>query len=89
MSLQKAQIVRSLAGHDAGGLFLVLETGEGCVYVVDGKRRRVEQPKRKNVRHVAPLGVTHPIMETIRAGEPVRNRQIREALAAVSDEMEV
>lgn len=90
MSFQQAQIVRSLSGHDKDQLFCVLALDGSFVLLADGKRRRVENPKRKNVKHVACVGeFNHPTIEKVRAGEPVRNRELRAALAAIRDEMEV
>ena len=90
MSFQPAQIVRSRAGHDRDQLFLVVAVDGSYVLLADGKRRRVEHPKRKNVKHVQCVGeFHHPTIEKVRAGEPVRNRELRAALAAIRDEMEV
>ena len=90
MSFQQAQIVRSCSGHDKDGLFCVVAVDGSFVLLADGKRRRVEQPKRKNVKHVESVGDwSHPTIEKVRAGEPVRNRELRQALAAIRDEMEV
>ena len=63
---------------------------EGFLLLADGKKRRAAAPKRKNVRHVEYAGVMdHPTIETVRAGQPVRDRQLRELLAAFRDNMEV
>ena len=64
-----AQIVRSLAGHDRGGLFCVLDTDGPYLLLCDGKRRKLENPKRKKAVHTAPAG-------------NLSNRDIRRALAA-------
>lgn len=42
----------SLAGRDKGETFFVLEKTEQSVLLADGKRRTLEHPKRKNLRHV-------------------------------------
>ena len=77
------QIVRSLAGHDKGGLFCVLDTDGPYLLLCDGKRRRVEHPKRKKAAHAAPAGdFPHPVLERLRTGENLSNRDIRRALAA-------
>lgn len=90
MSFQQAQIVRSRSGHDRGQLFLVVAVEGGIVLLCDGKRRRVEKPKRKNVKHVESVGeFSHPTIEKVRAGQAVGNRELRAALAAIRDEMEV
>ncbi len=45
-------IAESMAGRDKGDLFFVLEKTEKEVLLADGKRRTLEHPKRKNLRHV-------------------------------------
>ena len=90
MSFQQAQIVRSRSGHDKDQLFCVMAVEGSFVLLADGKRRRVEKPKRKNVKHVEGVGeFSHPTIEKVRAGQPVHNRELRAALAAIRDEMEV
>jgi hypothetical protein len=42
----------SLRGRDAGGIFLVFGNNGTTVMLVDGKRRKLKNPKRKNLRHV-------------------------------------
>ncbi len=90
MSFQQAQIVRSRSGHDKDQLFCVMAVEGSFVLLADGKRRRVDRPKRKNIKHVVSAGEwSHPTIEKVRAGEPVRDRELRAALAAIRDEMEV
>lgn len=45
-------IVQSLAGRDKGNLFLVVGVEENYVYLVDGDIRKIENPKRKKIKHV-------------------------------------
>ena len=83
MEYAKAQIVRSLAGHDKGELFCVLDTDGTYLLLCDGKRRRTTHPKRKKGVHVACAGeFQHPALEKIRAGQEVSDSEIRRALAA-------
>ena len=90
MGLEKAQIVRSLAGRDSGGLLCVMDAQDGWLLLADGKRRRVARPKRKQEKHVQPVGSwNHPVMEKVRTGQPVRDRELRAALAAFREEMAV
>ena len=91
MGYQKAQIVRALRGRDSGCLFCVMDVEEGgWLLLADGKRRRVDRPKRKRDKHVSEAGDwNHPVMEKIRTGQPVRDRELRAALAAFREEMEV
>ena len=75
MEVQRGQIMRSLAGHDKGDLQVVLETEGVFAYMADGKRRKLEAPKKKKLMHLAPTG-------TVLGEESLStNRQIRTALA--------
>ncbi len=49
-------MVRSLAGHDKGWLYLVLRVEAGFVWVADGKHHTLAQPKKKSLKHLAPMG---------------------------------
>ena len=83
MADAQARIVRSLAGRDRGELFCVLDAEGPYLLLSDGKRRRVERPKRKKAVHTADEGpFHHPALEAIQAGKEVSNRAIRRALAA-------
>ena len=83
MELKQPEIVRSLAGHDRGGVFCVLGSDGAYLLLCDGKRRRVEAPKRKKAVHTARAGdFQHPVLEKLRAGAPITNREVRRALAA-------
>jgi len=90
MRFEKAQIVRSLSGHDSGELFCVMDTDGDRLLLADGKRRRVNSPKRKNVKHVEAAGSwEHPTLEKVRVGEAVSDKALRSALAQIRDNMEV
>ena len=44
--------VTSKAGHDKGKLYVVAACEEGYVYQVDGEYRRMDDPKKKKLKHV-------------------------------------
>jgi len=52
--LEVGTIVCSGAGHDKGGFFVVLSTDGLRAEIADGKRRKLEKPKTKNVIHLKP-----------------------------------
>lgn len=45
-------MAKSLAGHDKGKVYLVSGADETYVYLVDGKCRTMDHPKRKKKKHV-------------------------------------
>ena len=85
------QIVQAAAGRDKGGLFCVMGVdGEGRLLLCDGKRRKLARPKAKKPRHVEPLPASgHPAAEKLRQGPPLSDKQLRRALAAFRDQLEV
>ena len=83
MDIVKSNIVKSTAGRDEGDIFFVLDTQEEFLLLADGKRRRVENPKRKKRKHVSLVGESHSVVaEKIRSSEKVTNSELRKALAA-------
>jgi len=50
------QLVVSTAGRDTGELYVVVgQLSPTMVLVADGRRRKLANPKRKNIRHLRPL----------------------------------
>ena len=72
MTFLPGDVVRSAAGHDRGDLFLVCRAEGDFLWLADGKRRKIETPKKKRRKHVVSTGVwTHPAIDCLRNGEPV------------------
>ena len=76
MPIEIGQVVRSLAGHDAGGFFMVVSLGDGWVGLADGRRRKLEAPKRKSVKHIRK---TNTVLDPSGIGT---NKKLRETLGA-------
>ncbi len=86
MDVSNNQIVFSLAGRDKGHLFIVMETEPDFVYLVDGKLRKVDSPKKKRRKHVAYAGsLGEQLLTKLNSGEKVLNSEIRRALAEFSN----
>lgn len=74
--LNPGRVVRSIVGHDKDSFYVVVTAQQGRVTIADGKARKLEKPKAKNVLHVRPTGTVLD-METI-----TTDKKLREALAA-------
>ena len=48
------QVVISKAGRDKGFAFVITAIEQEYLYLVDGKTRPLENPKKKKARHVQP-----------------------------------
>lgn len=50
-------MARSLAGHDKGKVYMILDVKEPFVYLVDGKLRPLDHPKRKGSNMFRLIGI--------------------------------
>lgn len=74
---QRGQVVKSLAGRDKGYLLTVVSADGTDVFVCDGKERPLNNPKRKNPRHIESVGMC------ISDNQMASDRALRKALAAI------
>ena len=81
MEPKEGLIVRSKAGRDKGGLFVILKLENEYAYIADGDLRKVDRPKKKKLRHLQLSG--HEADLDLRS--ELRDRQVREALAEYSE----
>ena len=54
-------LARSIAGHDKGTLYIIIEETDQYLFLANGKERTLEKPKRKNRKHVALIKIKNPI----------------------------
>ena len=90
MDISRSDVVLSMAGHDKGMLFFVLDTDGVYVSLANGKERKVEKPKRKKEKHVRKLPrPDSSLTAKIRSGEHILNSELRRELAALSQTINV
>ncbi len=78
----KGQIVFSKKGRDKGLAFIVYDYDEAYVYLVDGKLRKLEKPKKKKMLHVQPAYIIDEMIKSkLEKGEYILDSDIRKALA--------
>ncbi len=46
------EVAVSTAGHDAGRLYIIIEQREDLLFLADGIKNKLVNPKRKNRKHV-------------------------------------
>ena len=63
MKVVKGSVVKALAGRDQGRFFVAVAAEDRFVYIADGKERKLEKPKRKNVKHISPTGTVIDITD--------------------------
>lgn len=80
MEYTVGQVVYSKSGHDKGQTFLVLSVSGEYLFLVDGKTRTLEKPKRKKKKHVQPTNFIDEKMAVALQGKDVLDAHIGKAL---------
>lgn len=75
MQLKIGSVVVSKAGHDSGEMFAVMSFDDKNVFISDGRQRKVEKPKKKNLKHVSVTGYF------VESEQLLTNRKLKKALA--------
>ena len=84
-----SDVVISTAGHDQGHLFYVISTDKTYLYLVNGKDRTLDKPKRKKPRHVQKvLRSETRVAVKLASGDKVLNSELRRDLAFLAREMQ-
>ena len=87
MEISKSDIIISLAGRDAGKLFFVLDVQDGYCLLADGKGRKLENPKRKKLKHVRRVSRTDSrVAQKLTSGDRLLNSELRRDLAKFGQE---
>ena len=74
--IRKGMLARSRAGHDAGALYVITEADDTYVYLVDGRIRTLDKPKKKKHRHIQIISRT---VEITGADDAKIRRELRAA----------
>ena len=70
IKLNTGSLVKSLCGREYSELFIILKIENGFAYLTNGKSRPIENPKKKNIKHLYTL-----LIETT-LGEKINNEKI-------------
>ena len=76
--IKQGDIVKAMTGRDKGKYFLVIFLDGDIAYIVDGKMRKVDNPKKKNIKHLKiVLSESQKVLaEKIQKGQTVGNKRI-------------
>jgi|GEM_PF-488548 len=86
-AVQIGHLVSSIKGRDRGKFYLVVKVeSQSMVRVADGEGRKVENPKRKNVKHLNFFEVIAGIVsDKALKGKRITNEDIRKELKGLTD----
>lgn len=85
--LMLGQLVRTTAGRDKGRFMLIIGiVDENYVHLVDGDLRRVENPKKKKIKHLKLLGQrAEDIALKLQNKRKIYNEEVNKALKELMD----
>ena len=86
MNTVKGSIVKAVAGREKNGFFVVLDCDSVFAYIADGKRRKVEKPKKKKLKHLKNTSVRSEYAASkLSQGLKVTNAELRRELEEFKD----
>ncbi|MCC8028910.1 MAG: KOW domain-containing RNA-binding protein [Lachnospiraceae bacterium] len=74
------KLARSKAGHDKGQYYVILREDGDSVYLADGISRTVENPKRKNQKHIQVIRNIPEEVSVLLSGDTPGDLEIKRAL---------
>jgi large subunit ribosomal protein L14e len=79
------QIVHSKAGRDKGKYFIVVNiVDDDYVLIVDGKLRKIDNPKKKKIKHLVSHNiVTEDILTSIKSNKRITDAELRKSLQSI------
>ena len=80
MNLLQGSVIKSIAGHDKNCYFVVVKVESDYVYIADGKERKLEKPKRKNIKHITMTSKKFDL-------EEITNKKLRKLLNEFSNKV--
>ncbi|HHX24627.1 MAG: RNA-binding protein [Tepidanaerobacteraceae bacterium] len=85
--LMLGQLVKSIVGRDKGRFMVVIDViDENYVYIADGDLRKVENPKKKKVKHLKVFNLkVDLIVDKLNNKQKVYNEEIKKALEELVD----
>lgn len=88
MELQIGDVVISTMGRDKGLYFIVVETTKNYVYLVDGAVRKIDNPKKKKVKHIELTSMHDENIEArVKNKHKITNQDIKKALREMQREI--
>ena len=78
--LQTGDFVEAAMGHDTGKCYVIFQTDAEYVYLVDGRIRTTDRPKKKKKKHVIKRRESNFELAFKVKNQTVRNEEIKRAI---------
>ena len=83
MSIETGNIVIATAGKEKNKFFVVSKVDGKYCWLVDGKRLKLEKPKKKGLKHVQKASKIEFEVEKLKSGQEKVNAEIRKILRSL------
>ncbi len=71
--VEVGMLAKALAGHDKDKIYLIVEISKDYIYLVDGRTRTLNNPKRKKQKHIQIICEPHCV-------EKIRDEDVRKMI---------
>lgn len=84
------EFAKSKAGHDKDEIFIIINIEDEYVYLVDGKNRNIEKPKKKKMKHIQPIHyIDSELQNKLNSNVKLQNEDIKRALKCYKANKEI
>ena len=80
MNISQGDVVKAVAGKEKNQVFVVKDVDERFCWIVDGKRLKLDKPKKKSLKHVQKASKNEFSVEKLKSGQEKTNAEIRKFL---------
>ncbi len=80
MELEVGNFVVSTAGHDLGNYYVIINKDDEYIYLVDGKIKRINRPKKKKRKHIRKINYVDPSLTELIKNSTVRDEEIKRSI---------
>jgi len=78
--LDIGQIIYSINGSDSKRYYIVVDINDEYLFIVDGKRRTIEKPKKKKIKHIMIIDEANTRIKEYIKNNKLTNRECRKIL---------
>ena len=84
------EFAKSKAGHDKDEIFVIINIEDENVYLVDGKNRNIEKPKKKKTKHIQLIHyIDSELQNKLNSNVKLQNEDIKRALKCYKANKEI
>ena len=83
------KMVFALSGRDKGNCFIVMSQKGNILYLCDGKRRKVGNPKAKNIKHISFTNIVDKDLRELILTNKLTDKKVRKYLSDLKDDKSI